>query len=314
VPLSQVLEQTEQAILAVDQTLHTQLSISIGDIVTERLNHIEALYKRKKDITGIATGFRALDRLTAGLQPGTLNVLAARPSMGKTALALCIAAHVALHQHQAVQVFSLEMSKEELGDRFIAFTAEVNLHTLRNGQLTPAEWTRAAHAADLLSRAPLHIDDTGSVTMAQLRRRARRATAKNRISLIILDYLQLMTPTTRGESRQQEISDISRSLKLLAKELSVPVVVLSQLNRKVEERSIHERRPMLSDLRDSGAIEQDADLVAFIYRHEVYDPDSPDKGIAEILLRKHRSGPIGELRLLFREQYARFEELPADCL
>ncbi len=309
-PLDAVVEHAEQAILAIDQTQNAQSLPSITQLVNDRVTHLETLYKRKTTITGIPTGFTSLDKLTAGLQPGTLNVLAGRPSMGKTALALTIAAHVALQEHQPVQIFSLEMSKEELTDRFLSLTALVDLHAIRTGQVSPAGWTRIAMAAEQLSNAPLHIDDAGTVTMAQLRRRARRAKAKTGMSLMIVDYLQLMTPSLRGESRQQEISDMSRALKLLAKELAIPIMALSQLNRKVEDRN--DKRPMLSDLRDSGAIEQDADLVAFIYRDEVYNPDSLDKGIAEVLVRKHRSGPIGEQKLLFREQYAKFEELPGD--
>lgn len=310
--LPEIIEQSEQAILALDQANAGQATPPIDQLVKDRLEHLDALFKRKATITGIPTGFKSLDRLTTGLHPGTLNIIAARPSMGKTALALSIAAHVALREQRPVQIFSLEMSKEELVDRLLSLTALVDLHVIRTGHVGRADWVRIANASEKLSNAPLHIDDSGAVTMAQLRRRARRVKAKNGMALMIVDYLQLMTPISRGESRQQEISDISRSLKLLAKELTVPIVALSQLNRKVEERHIHERRPLLSDLRDSGAIEQDADLVAFIYRDEVYNPDTLDKGIAEVLVRKHRSGPIGEQKLLFREQYAKFEELPAD--
>ncbi len=309
-PLDALIDQAEQTVFRGQDSDQASSRIPTAQLVNERLQHLETLYKSQKTFTGIPTGFVALDRLTAGLQPGTLNIIAARPSMGKTALALSIAAHVALHEQLPVQIFSLEMSKEELVDRLFALTAQIDLHAIRTGTVSSAGWFRLADAAGQLSNAPLHIDDSGSVTMAQLRRRARRAKAKTGMALMIVDYLQLMTPSLRGESRQQEISDMSRALKLLAKELSVPIVALSQLNRKPEDRGDH--RPMLSDLRESGAIEQDADLVAFIYRDEVYNPESLDKGIAEILVRKHRSGPIGEQRLLFREQYAKFEDLPAD--
>lgn len=305
-----IVEEAERAILALEQTDTAQALPPIKQLVNERLIHLDTLYKRKTLITGVPTGFKSLDALTAGFQPGTLNILAARPSMGKTALALSIAANVALREQQPVQIFSLEMSKEELTDRFFSLAGHVDLHAIRTGQLGKADWARLATVAEQLSKAPLHIDDSGVLTVAQLRRRARRAKAKIGMALMIVDYLQLMTPSLRGESRQQEISDMSRALKLLAKELAVPIVALSQLNRKVEDRT--DKRPMLSDLRDSGAIEQDADLVAFIYRDEVYNPDSLDKGIAEILVRKHRSGPVGEQKLLFREQYAKFEELPTD--
>ncbi|MCE7976330.1 MAG: replicative DNA helicase [Nitrospira sp. NTP1] len=308
--LDALTDQAEQTIFGGRDSEQSSSRITTAQLVNERLQHLETLYKSQRPFTGISTGFAALDRLTAGLQPGTLNIIAARPSMGKTALALSIAAHVALHEQLPVQLFSLEMSKEELADRLFALTAQIDLHAIRTGKVLSADWFRLATSTEQLSNAPLFIDDSGSLTMAQLRRRGRRAKAKTGLALIIVDYLQLMTPSLRGESRQQEISDMSRALKLLAKELGVPIIALSQLNRKVEERS--DKRPMLSDLRESGAIEQDADLVAFIYRDEVYNPDSPDKGIAEVLVRKHRSGPIGEQRLLFREQYAKFEELPAD--
>jgi replicative DNA helicase len=309
-PLDALNDRAEQTIFGGQDPDQASSGITTAQLVNERLHYLETLYKSQKTFTGISTGFAALDRLTAGLQPGTLNIIAARPSMGKTALALSIAAHVALREQLPVQIFSLEMSKEELADRLFALTAQIDLHAIRTGKVLRADWFRLATSADQLSNAPLFIDDSGSLTMAQLRRRGRRAKAKTGLALMIIDYLQLMTPSLRGESRQQEISDMSRALKLLAKELSVPIIALSQLNRKVEERG--DKRPMLSDLRESGAIEQDADLVAFIYRDEVYNPDSLDRGVAEILVRKHRSGPIGEHRLLFREQYAKFEDLPAD--
>jgi replicative DNA helicase len=309
-PLDALTEQAERVIFAGDDANRASSLMPIAQLVNERLSHLEKLYKSQRTITGISTGFAALDRLTAGLQPGTLNIIAARPSMGKTALALSIAAHVALETNLPVQIFSLEMSKEELADRLFSLTAQIDLHAIRTGRVAKADWYRLATSADQLSNAPLYIDDSGSLTMTQLRLRARRAKAKTGMALMIVDYLQLMTPSLRGESRQQEISDMSRALKILAKELGTPIIALSQLNRKVEERG--DKRPMLSDLRESGAIEQDADLVAFIYRDEVYNPDSLDKGIAEILVRKHRSGPVGEQKLLFREQYAKFEELPAD--
>ncbi|MBI4001060.1 MAG: replicative DNA helicase, partial [Nitrospira defluvii] len=254
--LPAIVERAEQEILSLDHIGTAELLPSIGQLVNDRLTHLEMLYKRKTTITGISTGFSSLDALTAGLHPGTLNIIASRTSMGKTSLALSIAAHVALCEHQPVQMFSLEMSKEELIDRLFSQTALVDLHAIRTGQVQNADWMHIANAAEQLSNAPLHIDDSGTLTMTQLRRRARRAKAKTGMGLMIVDYLQLMTPSLRGESRQQEIGDMSRSLKLLAKELAVPIVALSQLNRKVEDRN--DKRPMLSDLRDSGAIEQDA--------------------------------------------------------
>jgi replicative DNA helicase len=302
-----VVERAEQAILALEHEGTMEAPLSTTELVNDRVAHLETLYKQKKLITGIPTGLASLDDLTAGLQPGNLDVIAGRPSMGKTGLALTIAANVALNEQKPVQIFSLEMTKEELTDRLLSLTAKVDLKDMKTGQISSADWFRIAQAAEQLSNAPLHIDDRATVTLPQLRRRARRAKAKTGMALMIVDYLQLMTPTTRGESRQQEISDISRGLKLLAKELAVPIVALAQLNRKVEDRS--DQRPLLADLRDSGAIEQDADVVAFIYRDEVYHKDTEDRGIAEILIRKHRNGPTGERRLVFLERYAKFCEL-----
>jgi replicative DNA helicase len=306
-PLPAVVEQVEQAILALEHEDQTGLSRSTPQLVNDRVANLETLYKQKKPITGISTGFAALDDLTAGLHPGNLDVIAGRPSMGKTALAITIARHVALDLRLPVQIFSLEMTSDELTDRFLSNTAMVDLKAMKTGQVSAADWVRIAQAAEQLSNAPLYIDDRAMVTLPQLRRRARRAKAKTGMALMMVDYLQLMTPATRGESRQQDISDISRGLKLLAKELSVPILALAQLNRKVEDRS--DQRPLLADLRDSGAIEQDADLVAFIYRDEVYNKNSEDRGIAEILIRKQRNGPTGERRLLFLERYAKFCEL-----
>jgi replicative DNA helicase len=306
-PVADLVEHSEGAFLALDHA-NDGSPIPISDLVNDRLTHLEMLNRQQATVTGVPTGFRSLDKLTAGLHPGTLNIIAARTAMGKTALALSIAAHVALREHRHVQIYSLEMSKEQLTDRLLSMVASVDSQAMRRGQLTDAEKARLASAGDELARARLHIDDTGGLTLSELRRRARRLKAKHDTALLIVDYLQLMTPGFRAESRQQEVSDISRRLKILAKELGIPVLALSQLNRKVEGRD--DKRPVLSDLRESGAIEQDADLVAFIYRDEVNNLDSPDRGIAEILIRKQRSGPVGELRLLFREQYVRFEELP----
>lgn len=309
----EMIEQTERSLLALDQSSNTEAPPPINRLVFDRLTHLEKVYKGQVTL-GIPTGLGSLDGLTGGLQPGSLNVIGARPSMGKTGLAITIAAHVALNEQRPVHIFSLEMSKEELTDRLLSQIALVDLRAMHTGKLTTLDWSRIATAAERLSNAPLSVDDNGSVTITQLRRRARRAKAKTGMALMIVDYLQLMSPQEQGEQRQQQISDISRGLKLLAKELSVPIIALSQLNRKVEDRPAHDRRPVLSDLRESGAIEQDADLVGFIYRDEVYNPATEDRGLAEILVRKQRNGPIGEIRVLFREQYAKFENLPHEGL
>lgn len=304
--LSQLIEQTEQKLLAVESDSDDAAPRSMAENVSDRLRHLDLLYKRKIQ-AGLSTGLPSLDNLTAGFKPGNLIIVAARPAMGKTGLALTIAARIAIQQRLPVHVFSLEMTRDELTDRLLAMTGTVDLKALQTGKLSGEEWWRVAEAAGRLEHAPLHIDDRGSVALPQLRRRARRAKAKHGMALLVVDYLQLISPSTRSESRQQDISDISRGLKLLAKELYVPVVALSQLNRKVDDRG--DQRPLLSDLRDSGAIEQDADVVMFIYRDEVYHKDSEDKGIAEILIRKQRNGPVGMRRLVFIERYAQFCEL-----
>lgn len=304
--LAQIIEQAEQAILALDGDQHDQGPRSMVENVTERVNFLQQLSAGQIQ-AGISTGLPSWDGITAGLKPGNLVIVAARPGMGKTAFVMTIATFIALHLKLPVHFFSLEMTKEELTDRFISQVGEVDLRNLQTGSLRKDDWWKVADAAAKLEQAPLHIDDRGTVTVPQLRRRARRAKAKHGMALLIVDYLQLITPSTRSESRQQDISEISRSLKLLAKELAVPIVALSQLNRRVDDRS--DQRPILSDLRDSGAIEQDADLVAFIYRDEVYHQDSEDRGIAEILIRKQRNGPIGERRLAFIDHYTKFKEL-----
>lgn len=307
-PLPHLIEHAEQAILSLEADQGDATPSSMAENVTERIRHLELLYTRKVQ-AGLSTGFASLDDLTAGFKPGNLIVLAARPGMGKTALALSITAEIAIRQTLPVQVFSLEMTRAELTDRLLALTGLVDLKALQTGALQKEDWRRVAEVASKLEQAPIFLDDRGAVTLPQLRRRARRAKAKQGIALLIVDYLQLIAPSVRSESRQQDISDISRGLKLLAKELDVPIVALSQLNRKVDDRA--DQRPLLSDLRDSGAIEQDADVVMFIYRDEVYNRQSEDRGIAEILMRKQRNGPIGERRLVFLDRFAKFVEL--DC-
>jgi replicative DNA helicase len=270
---------------------------------------VEKLYERGSAITGLPTGFTELDNITAGFQPSNLIVIAARPAMGKSALAVSIAQHVAVEQNTPVVIFSLEMSKMELTQRLMCAEARVDSNRLRRGQLQDSDWPKLSHALGRLAEAPIFIDDTASVSIMEMRAKCRRLKAKHGLGLVIVDYLQLMQPTTRsrGDNRVQEIGDISRSLKILARELELPVIAVSQLSRNVEHRT--DKRPMLADLRDSGSIEQDADIVMFIYRDEVYNPDSPQKGIAEVIVAKHRSGPIGKIDLAFLAHYTKFANL-----
>lgn len=307
VVLSELVEDAEQRIFRVAQG---QLGGSVHElpkVMLETLELVQEMAKRGDDINGVPTGFTGLDKLTAGWQDSDLVILAARPSMGKTSLALAAAVHAAVEAKVPVGIFSLEMSRVQLGLRLLSLRAHVNLHGLRTGyRLRTDEWQKIAMAAGELERAPIVIDDSGSLSMTQIRGKARRMKAERNIGLLIVDYLQLIEGGDK-ESQQQKIADISRSLKLLAKELDIPVIALSQLSRSCENRN--DARPQLADLRDSGAIEQDADLVLFIYRDEVYHRDTEDRGIAEILVRKHRNGPIGEVRLAFLEQYATFGNL-----
>jgi replicative DNA helicase len=305
--LPDLIETAEQALFSIGHGTSSHGETTLRELVKERMEHLDRLHTRKATVTGIPTGFKTLDELTAGLQPGNLIVVGARPSMGKTSLALNMALHVAIHEKQPVQVFSLEMSKEELTDRLLTATASVDAHALKTGRVDSGDWWRLAHASAQLEQAPLFVDDSGHLTVSLLRSRARRRKAKNGLALIVVDYLQLMALGHRVESRQQEMAEISRSLKLLAKELKVPILALSQLNRSVESRP--DKRPTMADLRESGAIEQDADLVICIYRDDVYNSDSADRGLAEILIRKHRNGPIGERKLVFIERFARFEDV-----
>lgn len=305
--LPETIEDAERAILSLAQIGTSQDHQPLAQVVSRRMIHLDQLYKRQVAITGLPTGFKSIDMLTAGFHPGTLTIIAARPSMGKSALALSIAAHVALRERQSVHLFSLEMAKEELVDRLLSLVARVDLHAIRTGQLGSTHWAAMAEAAEVLSQSSLRIDDSGALSVSDIRRRARSVKAKNGTALLIVDYLQLIRGPRSAESRQQEIAEISRSLKSLAKELDVPVVALSQLSRSVEARK--PPVPMLSDLRESGAIEQDADVVMFIYREEVYEPSTERKGIADILLSKHRNGPVGKRELVFLDRYATFCEL-----
>ena len=305
--VDELLEHAERSVFSIAEGKLGASFVELKQIIKESLDLVDALSKRKERITGIPTGFYDFDDLTAGLQPSDLVVIAGRPSMGKTSLALGMAQHAAVHHKKVVGVFSLEMSKAQLVLRMLSSEAHVDSHALRTGRLQKEDWWRLAEAAGRLEQAPIFIDDSGAVTVQQMRGKARRLKREHGLDLLIVDYLQLMQGRSDSESRQQEISDISRSLKGLAKELNVPVIALSQLSRKVEERK--PPIPMLADLRESGAIEQDADLVVFIYREDQYDPNTEKKGIADILVRKHRNGPTRDIQLFFHDRFAKFESL-----
>ncbi|RMH31918.1 MAG: replicative DNA helicase [Nitrospirae bacterium] len=305
-----LLEFAEREVFRLAQGKLGQAFQPVSHIIKESVELVDRLYSRKERITGIPTGFTDLDNLLAGLQPTDLIIIAGRPSMGKTSLALGIVEHAALEANASVGIFSLEMSKAQLVLRMLSSQALLDSHALRTGQLSKSDWVALTAAASRLERARIFIDDSGNLTVQQMRGKARRLKAEHGLDLLVIDYLQLMEGRRDAESRQQEISDISRGLKALAKELGIPVVALSQLSRAVENRK--PPIPVLADLRESGAIEQDADVVMFIYRDEVYDPESDEKGIAHILVRKHRNGPIGDRLLQFHERYAKFNNLEKD--
>ncbi|MDI9568285.1 MAG: replicative DNA helicase, partial [Bacillota bacterium] len=284
-----ILDEAEQAILRISQYRNHSGFFPVKDLISAAYDRIEYLYQNKGGVTGIPTGFKDLDRLTAGLQPSDLIIVAARPAMGKTSFALNIALHVALEAKIPVAIFSLEMSREQLIMRMLSSEAGIDGQRLRTGFLDEEDWLLLTTAMARLSEAPIYIDDTPNITVMDIRAKARRLVQEQGQALILLDYLQLVNSRRSFESRQQEITEISRGLKALARELQVPVVALSQLSRAVEQRQ--DKRPVLSDLRESGAIEQDADVVAFIYRDEYYNPDTEKKGIAEIIIGKQRNGP-----------------------
>jgi len=304
-----VLDEAEQAIFEISEKKIRPAFFPIKDIVKDSFRTIEDLYARKELITGVPTGFEKVDDLTSGLQDSDLIIIAGRPSMGKTAFALNIAEFVGIHRGLPVCLFSLEMAKEQIATRMLAATAKVDSQRIRKGFLGETDWPKLTTAAGILSEAPIFIDDTAAITVLEMKAKARRLKAEHGLGLVIIDYLQLMRSGTAKDSREQEISEISRSLKALAKELSVPVIALSQLNRKVEDRT--NRRPQMADLRESGAIEQDADVIAFIYRDEVYNKaeDNPEKGMAEVIIAKQRNGPIGTVKLAFLEKFTSFENL-----
>ncbi len=284
--------------------------VPIKELLTRAVDRIDHLFHLDNPITGVPTGFKDIDEMTAGLQPSDLIIIAGRPSMGKTTFAMNIAEHAAIKGRTATAVFSMEMPGEQLAMRLMSSLGRIDQHKVRTGKLEDDDWPRLTSAVSILAEAPLFIDDTPALTPTELRARARRLKREHDLGLIVIDYLQLMQAPGGGDNRAQEISEISRGLKALAKELHVPVIALSQLNRSLEQRP--NKRPVMSDLRESGAIEQDADVIVFIYRDEVYNEDSPDKGTAEIIIGKQRNGPIGMRRLTFLGQYTRFENFVSD--
>jgi replicative DNA helicase len=307
--IDSVLDEAEQAIFEISENKIRPSFHKIKDIVKDNFRELERIAERQDLITGVPTGFDKLDEITSGLQRSDLIIIAGRPSMGKTAFALNIAQNAALNSGVSVAIFSLEMSKEQLVFRMLSSEAKVDSQRLRKGFLGETDWQKLVKSCGDLSEASIYIDDSPAITVLEMKAKARRLKAETGLGLVILDYLQLMRGSAYKESREQEISEISRSLKALAKELSVPVIALSQLNRKVEDRT--NRRPQMADLRESGAIEQDADVIAFIYRDEVYNKadDNPEKGIAEIIIGKQRNGPTGTVKLAFLEKYTSFENL-----
>jgi replicative DNA helicase len=305
--VDELLDQAEQAVFEVTENRINPTFFLVKEIVKESIKTLEHLYDRREMITGVPTGFKELDRITSGLQPADLVIIAGRPSMGKTALALNIARNASVDAEVPVGVFSLEMNKAQLGMRLLCSEARVDSQRMRSGFLSERDWPRITRAAGTVSEAPIFIDDSPAISALEVRAKARRLKRDQNIGLIVVDYLQLMRGSSRSDSREQEISEISGSLKALAKELNVPVMALSQLNRRVEDRQ--NKRPQLADLRESGAIEQDADVIAFIYRDEVYHPDSQDKGMAEVIIGKQRNGPTGTAKLTFLDKYTRFEDL-----
>ncbi|MGB0679061.1 MAG: replicative DNA helicase [Polyangiales bacterium] len=311
--VEEFLDSAERAIFDIAKSRLRHPYEHIKDVVLRTFRDINEAAQRQQTITGLPSGFDRLDRRTAGMHPGDLIIVAGRPGMGKTAFALNIALNACVKAQIPVAVFSLEMPKEQLVRRMLCSEARVDGGRLRAGQLARDDWPKLANAAGVLSELSLWIDDTPALTIMELRAKVRRLRADKGLGLIVVDYLQLMRSGTRNDSREQEISEISRFLKALAKELAIPVIALSQLNRGVESRGNKDKRPQLSDLRESGAIEQDADTILFIYRDEVYNKESNDKGIAEIIIGKQRSGPTGTVRCRFLNEYTRFDNLADDA-
>ncbi len=306
--VSFILDKAEQNIFDILQKRSSQGFVPIKDVLVDTFNKLEELYNNKGHITGIPTGFVDLDFKTSGMHNSDLVLIAARPAMGKTAFALNLAQNAAVHSGVPVALFSLEMSKEQLVNRMLCSEAMVDSNKMKTGQLEDNDWQKVAKALGPLSEAPIFIDDTPGISITEIRAKCRRMKLEHNLGLVVIDYLQLMSGSkSRSENRQQEISEISRSLKILAKEINIPVICLSQLSRAAETRTDH--RPILSDLRESGAIEQDADIVMFLYRDDYYNPDTEKKNIAEVILAKHRSGSTGTVELVWLGQYTKFANL-----
>ncbi|MEO6120865.1 MAG: replicative DNA helicase [Acidimicrobiales bacterium] len=305
--VSAAVDQAEARVFEVAQRRSRDTVAPLRELLESTLDRLEALFERGEAITGIPTGFTDLDERLAGLQPSNLIIVGARPSTGKTAFALNLLAHAATATNQPVLLFSLEMSHHEIAQRLLCAEARVDATRMRNGKLLESDWPKIQHAIGRLGEAPIFVDDNPNVTLLDIRGRARRLKSREGLGLVVIDYLQLMTGRGRAENRQVEVSEISRGLKILARELQVPVVALSQLSRGVELRA--DKRPVLADLRESGSLEQDADVVMFLYRDELYNPESPDRGTAEVIVSKHRNGPTGVARLAFLEHYTRFANM-----
>ncbi len=305
---SELLDSAEEKIFSIAQEREKgKEAVHIGQIVKHTVEQIDELYRKKEHVTGLSTGMKDLDKLTSGLHAGELIIVAGRPSMGKSAFAANIAEYLAVEKNVPVAFFSIEMSKEQISQRLLCSVARVDAHKVRTGFLASSDWPKITMAAGKLTEAPIYIDDSSGLSSLELRAKARRLKARHDIQLIILDYLQMMRGAGRPESRQQEISQISRSLKLLAKELNLPVIAVSQLSRAVEARQ--DKRPMLSDLRESGSIEQDADLVVLLMREEYYHPTEENRGIAEVIVAKQRNGQTGTIKMTFIKEYTRFEDM-----
>jgi replicative DNA helicase len=305
--VEEILDQAEQHIFEIGSQGKQQGFIALKDVLMQAFDRIERLYDEKKGVTGISTGFTDLDQISSGLQESDLIIVAARPSMGKTTLALNMAQHIAVKDKKKVAFFSLEMSKEQLAQRLLCAQAQIDAQNMRRGTLSPDDWQRLTRAVGPLSDAELYIDDTASLSVMEIRAKSRRLKAEKGLDIIFVDYLQLMRGFSRAESRQQELSEISRSLKALAKELNVPVIALSQLSRAVERRD--NKRPILSDLMESGGIEANADMVLFIYRESYYNKDSEKANVAEIIVAKQRNGPVGTIELYFHNRFTKFANI-----
>ena len=305
--VDELLDRAEQILFEITTKSTDSKAIFLKEMLKDSIETIERLYQRKELVTGVSTGMHDLDVQTAGLQPSDLIIVAGRPSMGKSALVTCIAEHVGIVDRIPVVIFSLEMSKEQLVHRMLCSHARVDVHKARTGFLSQSDWPRLANAAGKLSEAPILVDDTPAISVLELRAKARRLKSQHGVGLIIVDYLQMMRSSFRVENRQQEISEISKGLKALAKELKVPVIAVSQLSRAPEQRD--DRRPQLADLRESGSIEQDADVVILLFREELYRPSDENRGKAEAIIAKQRNGPVGSIPMAFLKEYTRFENL-----